>query len=215
MEKNIVLIHAGLGVLFLLYLLIRLFISLFGLSDKEYQNTIRAKFRIPDWVFIVLITITGLYPIVLIGQFELYHILKTLSLALLIWLSRYKKSLNFAAASLMAIVLTIFAAFTSFSDKPTFPRKASTFEKDHPEIAQLPLIEKGRTIFTTLCVQCHGSDGTMGRFGAADLSQSKLDLEEKIEMITNGSPLTVMRSFKDQLSEDEIVAVATYIEALK
>lgn len=211
MEDNIILIHAGLAILFLLYLLIRLFISLFGISNKDFQKAIRAKFRIPDWIFLMLILLTGLYPIVALGRIELYHLIKLIFLGGVLWSSRYATKLNFTLVTFVGILVMVYSAFASFKDEPKFPQQAGTFEQDHPEIANLPELEKGQYIFTTLCVQCHGNDGKKGRFQATDLTTIERTLEQKVETITYGSPLTVMRSFQNELSEEEIQAVAKYV----
>lgn len=215
MEKNIVLIHAGIGVLLVLYLLLRILISLFGLFNKEYQQAIRSKFRISDWIFGGFLAITGLYPILVLGEIELYHIIKIVLLAAVLWLSRYAHSLNFALASLLCFGLVLYSGYASFTDTPTFPKEQGTFARDYPEISELGELKKGEFIFTTLCAQCHGNNGKKGLFGAADLTVSELNLDAKIKMIKDGSPLTVMRSFKNELSEDEINAVAKYVNQLK
>ncbi len=71
----------------------------------------------------------------------------------------------------------------------------------------------GSKIYKTYCVTCHGIYGDMGGSGAFDLSTSKLTLEERIQVITNGRNL--MTPFKGLLSEEKIKAVAEYIETLR
>ena len=215
MENYIVLIHAGVAVIFTFYLIVRLFISLFGLRNKDYQNLMRVKFRKPDWIFIVAIGITGIYPIVVLAQIELYHLIKLILFGFVIWSSRYATNLNFAGVSLVALLIMVWSGYSSFSDAPKFPKMAGTFEKQYPEVASLTELEKGEAIFTNLCIQCHGNDGKKRRFQAADLTQSQLTLEERIEIITKGSPLTVMKSFVKDLSSDEIHAVAKYASEFK
>lgn len=214
MEKNIVLIHSALAFFLVLYLLIRLLISLFVLRNKESMSKLKRRLRKTDWAFGGLLAISGLYPLLLLGQFELYHILKLLVLVLFIWLSRYAKSFNFATATLIAILLTVYAGYASFTDQPVFPKKAGTFAQKYPEAKSLSTLEKGELIFTTLCVTCHGTDGKLGRFGAADMSKSASSLNQKIEVIEKGSPLTVMRSFTSELSEKEIEAVGRFVDQL-
>ncbi|MEQ9305810.1 MAG: cytochrome c [Marinoscillum sp.] len=72
--------------------------------------------------------------------------------------------------------------------------------------------EQGAMIYTNICAKCHGEDGRKGLFDAADLSLGTLNTSEKIEVVTHGSPLTVMRSFKEELTEDQIIAVVNYVE---
>lgn len=211
MENNIVLVHAGIAVLFVLYLLVRILISIFGLNNPEYQGIMRRKFRIPDYAFFILLFATGMYPILALGKIELYHLLKLFFLAFIFWSSRMSK-MNFTGASFIGLVLLIASAYTSFTDTPTFPKERSSFEKDHPEIVDLSVIEKGEVIFNTKCAECHGRDGKKGRFQAADLTKSSLPFDDKVETVNEGVPLTVMRSFSVELSEEEIAAVVTYIE---
>ena len=214
MEQSIVLIHAGLAVIFILYLLIRLLFSLFGLRSSDYQRRMRSKFRIADWTFVTGIALSGMYPIIILGEIELYHVVKMLLLLLVVLVSRYATNLSFALASLVAIGLSGYATYASLVDEPVFPKEQGTFESAYPEIAGMGEIGKGERIFTVMCVQCHGNDGRKGRFGAADLTISTLSLQEKVEIVTKGSPLTVMRSFSHELSEKEIVAVAKYVDQL-
>ena len=125
------------------------------------------------------------------------------------------QNVNFAKATLIVIPLVIYAGYASFTDSPRFPVAKGSFQEKYPESSQMDSDELGGFIFTTLCTKCHGPNGKKGRFGAADLSISKYGIEEKMEMITKGSPLTVMRSFSNELSEDEIRSVATYVDGLK
>ena len=72
---------------------------------------------------------------------------------------------------------------------------------------------KGRLIYKQYCVICHGADGTLGVSNATDLTQSTTTLEERIEQITNGKGL--MTPYKDILSEEQILAVAEYVEEMR
>lgn len=71
----------------------------------------------------------------------------------------------------------------------------------------------GEKIYKTYCVTCHGIYGDMGGSGAFDLTKSKLTLEERIKVISEGRNL--MTPFKELLSEEKIKAVAEYIETLR
>lgn len=90
---------------------------------------------------------------------------------------------------------------------------------DADKTASLPISKEdeavlpGKMIFTKNCKLCHGSDGTLGLSGAANLKISALTLEEKIAVITNGR--RGMASWKSQLSPEEIRQVAEYVETLK
>lgn len=71
----------------------------------------------------------------------------------------------------------------------------------------------GEKIFKTYCVTCHGIAGDMGANGAFNLQTSRLPLEERIHVITNGR--NTMTPFKDLLNEQKIRAVAQYVEKLR
>ena len=71
----------------------------------------------------------------------------------------------------------------------------------------------GKKIYRQYCVTCHGVNGDMGASGAFDLTTSKLTLDEKIAIITNGRK--TMTPFKGLLSEAKIKAVAEFTETLR
>ena len=71
----------------------------------------------------------------------------------------------------------------------------------------------GEKIYKTYCVTCHGLYGDMGASGAANLTKSKLPLEERIKVVTNGR--NTMTGFKSLLTPDKIKAVAKYTLELK
>jgi mono/diheme cytochrome c family protein len=71
----------------------------------------------------------------------------------------------------------------------------------------------GEKIYKQYCVACHGVYGDMGASGAFNLKESKLSLDEKVTVITNGR--NTMTPFKGLLSEAKIKAVAEYTEKLK
>lgn len=212
MGNYTILIHAGFAVLLVLYLLVRLLFSLFGLRDKDFQNALRRKFRIIDWVFLTILIITGIYPIIALGQFEFYHLIKVALTGGIVYIFRYNQTINLFLANLLVMAMVFVAGYTSFTDTPKFPREPGKFEKDHPEIASLPMLQKGEAIYRIKCAPCHGFDGKLRRFQAADLTRSTLDKAGKIKTINKGVPLSVMRSFTNELSPSEIEAVAQYVE---
>lgn len=71
-------------------------------------------------------------------------------------------------------------------------------------------IENGEEIYKNYCKSCHGKKGSLGFGGAAKLIKSKMPLEERIDVITNGKGK--MAPYGALLSEDEIKAVAMFTE---
>lgn len=107
--------------------------------------------------------------------------------------------------------------------------KSLKFKKDKIEIAPIAdtttapadimnqnadaVLKNGEQIYKAACVTCHGPDGKLGLVGAKDLTLSTLSHAEKVDLITNGKGN--MTPFKGQLSEQEIEAVATYVDSMK
>ena len=72
----------------------------------------------------------------------------------------------------------------------------------------------GKKLYKQYCVTCHGLYGDMGASGAANLAQSQLGLEERIEVLTNGREGTTMQAFKSLLNEEKIKAISEYTMTL-
>ena len=85
-----------------------------------------------------------------------------------------------------------------------------TEKKTVPQLSDLP---PGKLIYKKNCVLCHGTKGNMGLNRSFDLTTSKLTLEERIHVITNGR--NTMMPYKSVLKENEIKEVATYIKTLR
>ncbi len=69
-------------------------------------------------------------------------------------------------------------------------------------------LSSGTKIYTLYCTQCHGNNGSLQLNGASNFLTSKLTLEERIDVITEGRK--TMLPYKDQLTPAQIKAVATY-----
>ncbi len=72
---------------------------------------------------------------------------------------------------------------------------------------------EGAKLYKLHCLTCHGLYGDMGASGAYNLQESKLTLEERIEVIANGR--NTMTGFKTLLSPEKIKLVAEYTFELK
>lgn len=90
------------------------------------------------------------------------------------------------------------------------PPKNNNSSKKTAKVKKAP---DGKKIYNQFCVVCHGSSGDMGSSGAFDLTTTKLTVEEKINVITNGR--NTMTPYKGLLSEEKIRAVAEYTEKFK
>jgi mono/diheme cytochrome c family protein len=71
----------------------------------------------------------------------------------------------------------------------------------------------GKEVYRTYCVACHGADGKLKLNEAPDLTRSKMTLEERINNINKGG--SMMPAFAEVISEEQIQAVAVYLDELK
>lgn len=73
--------------------------------------------------------------------------------------------------------------------------------------------DKGEALFEKHCTKCHGTDGTLGLFGAKNLKTSTLTDEGIIRQIQNGKGF--MPSFRKKLSTGEITQLVVYVKTLR
>ena len=101
-------------------------------------------------------------------------------------------------------------AFTVFACGGDSPKEQKTTKK---VAAKKKKKVDGEKVYKQYCVTCHGVYGDMGASGAFNLTESKLTVDEKIAVVTNGR--NTMTPFKGLLSEAKIKAVVEYTEKLK
>lgn len=80
-------------------------------------------------------------------------------------------------------------------------------------VARGSAVDGGEVLYESKCSMCHGSDGTAGIAGAANLQQTPLDSVALERVIADGR--NAMPAFKTSLSETEIQHLAGYIMTLK
>ena len=112
----------------------------------------------------------------------------------------------------MVGVLTM--VFSCGKEKNPFEQKKSpgtqTGPAEHPQDKK---VYSGGELYSQKCTVCHGSDGNLGIGGAKKISESTLTQEERENLVANGK--RTMPAFKEQLSSEEIKAVAEYTFTLK
>lgn len=114
--------------------------------------------------------------------------------------------LNISAANWILLLLILASCGSAEADIAR--RTAEAQQHSGPNLRP-----DGLAVFRKNCVTCHGADGTLGLNGAKDLGQSTLNLEERVNIITNGKKL--MTPFGSILSPEEIQAVAEYTQTFK
>jgi mono/diheme cytochrome c family protein len=88
-----------------------------------------------------------------------------------------------------------------------------SIEEKNPSVEKSVSVS-GAALFLQHCAICHGENGKLGASGAKDLSLSKLDGNQVVQMIKNGK--NAMPPMKDLLgSEANIDLVAAHVIKLR
>jgi mono/diheme cytochrome c family protein len=213
--------HILVNVLFMLLLAIK---TVMLLANKTEQLTaLRAKTKIADMVLGTLILVTGIYLLTIQETIETWMIVKTIIVIAciplgIIGIAKGKKPL--AVLSLIGFIYVYGVAET----KSLVMKKAKYAPIETVEIEEVSeadmteeikekqaqaLLSNGQAIYEGLCVQCHGTDGKLGKYGAKNLIESTMTREEKIAIIKDGKGM--MNGFGKDLKESEIEQILEYI----
>ena len=195
-----------------LFLLIYLIKTILLLANK---NEGLAKFikivKVPEMIISTLFLVSGVYMLMQFGttKFLIIKICMVL-FAIPIAIIGFKKSNKiFAIISLLLIVGAYGLAEINkmkSGNATVDPSIANTADPNYD------IVKHGEAIYLANCQSCHGIGGMNGA-GGTDLTISQITHEAKVERVKNGA--APMFAFKDQLSEQEINAVVSYVETLK
>ncbi|MBK6265798.1 cytochrome c [Marivirga sp. S37H4] len=226
MEIGILHTHVTVVTLFLLFLLFK---SILLFTNKiQLLTTVRTKFKVADSILGVLILVTGGYLLTLYGaDTPMYLWVKSVIVLIIIPIGivAFKKENKMMA--LLALLLTFYIYGVSESGSLTFSRESASIEEtdgpepemrqeEQPEIIAQNMenvLKTGKEIYLAECKKCHGVDGKKGLFKSPDLTESNLNLAERIAWIKKGKG--VMPAYEGELSEEDIEAVAAYLNELK
>lgn len=194
-----------------LFFLIYLIKTILLVANKEEALTKFTKaVKVPEMIISFLFLLTGIYLITQIPVISTLLIIKLVAVVVSIPLAVVGFKKKKKALAVLSFVL-ICAAFALAEINKKHPAKAESAIENTD--GTTPAIVDGKTVFERNCISCHGADGTAGVAGAADLSISGLDMNSKVEIIRNGKGS--MQPFGGVLTEEEVQAVASYIEMLK
>ena len=221
MEIGMLHSHVLVVTLFLLFLLFKTVLLL--ANKKELLARVR-KFKIVDPILGVLMLATGGYLLSLYGPAAPTYLWVKLIIVLIIipiGIIAFKKENK--AMAVIALLLTFYIYGASevgsltFSKEDTVAVSDNSPAKNAAEVeidgATADLLKMGKEVYLAECKKCHGKDGKKGLFKSPDLTQSKLNLSEKVAWIKKGKG--VMPAYENELSETEIEAVALYLDELK
>ncbi len=213
-------LHVTVVVLFLILYIIKTYLLV--TNKNEQLDKLRAKTKIADMVLGSLMLVTGFYLLFAGPGVQVYHYVKIIVAlsSIPIGIIAFKKRNKPMAIVLLILFIYVYGVAET---------KSLKFKKDKIEIAPIAdtttapadimnqnadaVLKNGEQIYKAACVTCHGPDGKLGLVGAKDLTLSTLSHAEKVDLITNGKGN--MTPFKGQLSEQEIEAVATYVDSMK
>ncbi|RUA34272.1 MAG: cytochrome C [Bacteroidetes bacterium] len=221
MEIGMLHTHVLVVTLFLLFLLFKTVLLL--VNKKELLAKVR-KFKMVEPILGVLMLATGGYLLSLYGSSAPTYLWVKLVLVLIIipiGIVAFKKENK--AMAIIALLLTFYIYGASEVGSLTFSKdETATVSDDSPannasevviEGETVELLKNGKEIYLAECKKCHGKDGKKGLFKSPDLTESQLNLSERVAWIKKGKG--VMPAYEEELSKTEIEAVALYLDELK
>ncbi len=202
METAIRITHLLSVIIFLLIYLIKT--TLLLANKNENLEKFTKIIKVPEMIISTLFLATGIYLLTQIPEIKSLLIIKIIAVFVSIPLAIIgfkKKNKALAVISLLLIIGAYGLAEMSKKEKT----------KAMETIA--PSDVNSKELFDASCVTCHGVDGKLGLMGAPDLSLSMIDLVTRIDIIKNGKG--GMTAFGGSLNDEQIVAVAEYVETLR
>ncbi len=111
--------------------------------------------------------------------------------------------------SISIFIVFSLPVFFCFSCGTDVANKTSIDSTSH----QAGVPDEGKVLYSEKCAMCHGENGNLGTMGAANLVSSKINSESVLAIIRNGK--NGMRSFAQDFSDEQLNAVAKYVEQLR
>jgi uncharacterized membrane protein SirB2/cytochrome c5 len=198
----------------LLFVLIYIVKTLLLLAEQQGAlEKVKRITRIPEMVISTLFLLTGIAMLVQLPEYDKFLWFKLIAVfaSIPVAVIGFKKN-NKALASLSLILILGGYGLAEVS-KNYVERKEVSGIVSNPSDDMYDITAHGKGIYDLYCQSCHGADGTLGAAGAKNLKISQLTEEQTIAIITKGK--NAMAAYSNVLSEDEIMAVATYIKSLK
>jgi mono/diheme cytochrome c family protein len=207
MYKGLLHTHTLVVTLFLIHYVIKLLLLLTDKKDTLENYT--KKTKIAEMVISVLFLVTGVGLLFSAAPKDnyLFLILKLVLVFISIPLAivGFKKgNKGLALLSVVFIVGAYGLAEVNKGQAGKVTVDTSASEGD--------ALAVGKTVYTSACANCHGSDGKLGMSGAKDLSATILTAEEQKQLIRNGK--NSMPAFKE-LTDEQVDGVIQYVATLK
>jgi len=203
--------HKLVVILFLLIYLAKTALLLANKADMLKSFTKMA--RIPEIVISALFLVTGAVMLFQLPQIHMYMWIKIAAVFASVPLAvvGFKRS-NKALATLSFVLLMASYGLAEMSRNAPAQELAAGVITDATQ-SGYDMQLHGKAVYEANCTACHGDDGALGAVGAKNLAISQLTTEETIQIIANGK--NAMPKYKKTLSEQDIQAVAAYIQKLR
>ncbi len=202
METGIRHTHIVSVILFLLIYLIKTALLLTNKNENLARFT--KVIKVPEMIISTLFLGTGIYLLTQVPEIKSLLIIKIIVVLVSIPLAIIGFKKQNKALAVISLILIISAYGLAEMSKKQKSKAMETISTS---------TVNGKELFDASCVSCHGTDGKLGVMGASDLSISTLDLVTCIDIIKDGKG--AMTAFSGALNDDQIIAVAEYIETLR
>lgn len=229
--------HVLVVVLFLLLFTYKVILLL--LNKRDTLTKVRNKTKVLEMIFGTLILVTGGWMLFNYSGIPAWLITKVVLVLIAIPLGIVGLKRENKVLAVLALLIFVYVYGVAETDSLTMKKgtvATTTGVKDTPETdaaetgdstlstsetAQEEIIASmnetalanAQTIFVQQCATCHGEDGAKGVSGAANLTQSQLNLKDRKQVIANGRGL--MPAFKETLSEQQLDELAAYTMTFK
>ncbi len=193
-----------------LFLLIYLIKTILLVANRQEGLTKFTKaVKVPEMIISILFLLTGIYMLTQIPVINTLMIIKIV----IVFASIPIAVIGFKKRKKPLAVFSFVLIVAAYGLAEMSKKRGTKAVETHQEENSVPKLVDGKTVFEANCKSCHGEDGQLGLMGAPNLANSVLDTNTRIEIIRNGKG--VMQPFGGILTDEEIHAVATYIETLK
>jgi len=202
MEKGMLHTHILSVVLFLLIYLIK---TVLLVSNKNENLTKFSKMvKVPEMIISFLFLGTGIYLMTQVPEIKSLLIIKIC----IVFASIPVAIIGFKKSNKLMAVLSLLMIIAAYG-----LAEMSKKQKSKSEGNIVAMDVDGKKIFEASCALCHGADGKLGLMGSPDLTISAMDINARLEIIKNGKGN--MTPFAEKLTDEQINAVAVYVETLK
>lgn len=208
MYKGIYYTHLFSVITFLLIYIIKTFLLLTNKEEGLVKFT--KGIKVPEMIVSTLFLVTGIYMLFQIPEIKTLMIIKIIIVfaSIPVAVIGFKKR-NKVLAVLSLIMIIAAYGLAEMSKK----QKSAVVPVESISDSPAGAVSNGHDIFMNNCATCHGEDGELALMGSPYLSGSTIDLNTRIEIIKKGKGAMV--GFEGILSDEQIRAVAEYLDALR